>query len=221
MGTVYLAEDTKLHRKVSLKFLSTNFTQDHERLRRFEQEARAAIAIVAMVLMAIATAIVVYAWRMKHTAVAAAMRVVPFTSYPGDEVGAAFSPDGNQIAFIWGGEKNDNVDIYVKSIGTERPLRLTTDPGVDYEPTWSPDGQTIAFLRDSGSEFAIFMVPALCGSERKLLSLGPKVNWGGWAPDINWSPDGKFIAYSDKGSKQDAPGIFLFYQWSGLVAGWP
>jgi eukaryotic-like serine/threonine-protein kinase len=45
MGTVYLAEDTKLRRRVSLKFLSTNFTQDHERLRRFEQEARAISAL--------------------------------------------------------------------------------------------------------------------------------------------------------------------------------
>src|SRR5258706_9060353 len=45
MGKVYLAEDTRLHRKVSLKFLSTNFTQDHERLRRFEQEACAASAL--------------------------------------------------------------------------------------------------------------------------------------------------------------------------------
>src|ERR1700730_4991290 len=45
MGKVYLAEDTKLHRKVSLKFLSTNFTQDHERLRRFEREGRAASAL--------------------------------------------------------------------------------------------------------------------------------------------------------------------------------
>jgi eukaryotic-like serine/threonine-protein kinase len=45
MGRVYLAEDTKLHRKVSLKFLSINVTQDHERLRRFEQEARAASAL--------------------------------------------------------------------------------------------------------------------------------------------------------------------------------
>ena len=45
MGKVYLAEDTKLHRKVSLKFLSTNFTQDHERLRRFELEGRAASAL--------------------------------------------------------------------------------------------------------------------------------------------------------------------------------
>jgi serine/threonine protein kinase len=45
MGTVYLAEDTKLHRKVSLKFISTRFIQDPERLRRFEQEARAASAL--------------------------------------------------------------------------------------------------------------------------------------------------------------------------------
>lgn len=45
MGKVYLAEDTKLHRKVSLKFLSTNFTQDHERLRRFELEGRAVSAL--------------------------------------------------------------------------------------------------------------------------------------------------------------------------------
>jgi serine/threonine protein kinase/Tfp pilus assembly protein PilF len=45
MGRVYLAEDTKLHRKVSLKFLSADVTKDHERLRRFEQEARAASAL--------------------------------------------------------------------------------------------------------------------------------------------------------------------------------
>lgn len=42
MGTAYLAEDTKLHRRVALKFLSRKFTQDEERLRRFELEARAA-----------------------------------------------------------------------------------------------------------------------------------------------------------------------------------
>src|SRR5437867_861393 len=45
MGKVYLAEDTKLHRRVSLKFLSANFARDHERLRRFEQEARAISAL--------------------------------------------------------------------------------------------------------------------------------------------------------------------------------
>ncbi len=42
MGEVYLAEDTRLGRKVALKLLPSEFTQDQERVRRFEQEARAA-----------------------------------------------------------------------------------------------------------------------------------------------------------------------------------
>ena len=39
MGEVYLADDTRLHRKVAIKFLPTHFTQDQKHLRRFQQEA--------------------------------------------------------------------------------------------------------------------------------------------------------------------------------------
>src|SRR5215471_2169303 len=45
MGEVYLAEDTKLRRKVALKLLSADLTRDADRLRRFEQEAQAASAL--------------------------------------------------------------------------------------------------------------------------------------------------------------------------------
>ena len=30
----------------------------------------------------------------------------------------SFSPDGNKVAFVWNGEKEDNYDIYVKQIGS-------------------------------------------------------------------------------------------------------
>src|SRR5437762_9643188 len=45
MGEVYLAEDTKLGRKVALKLLSEELTQNRDRLSRFDQEAYAASAL--------------------------------------------------------------------------------------------------------------------------------------------------------------------------------
>jgi len=45
MGEVYLAEDTKLRRKVALKLLPSEFATDNERKRRFEKEARAVSAL--------------------------------------------------------------------------------------------------------------------------------------------------------------------------------
>src|SRR3989441_10183803 len=45
MGEVYLAEDTKLDRKIALKLLPTKFTEDADRVRRFIQEAKAASAL--------------------------------------------------------------------------------------------------------------------------------------------------------------------------------
>ncbi len=45
MGQVYLAEDAKLRRKVALKLLPPSYTRDESRLRRFQQEARAASAL--------------------------------------------------------------------------------------------------------------------------------------------------------------------------------
>ena len=39
MGEVYLADDTRLHRKVAIKFLPAHLTQDRKHLQRFQQEA--------------------------------------------------------------------------------------------------------------------------------------------------------------------------------------
>ena len=45
MGEVWLAEDSRLGRKVAIKLLPAEFTEDSERVRRFTQEAKAASAL--------------------------------------------------------------------------------------------------------------------------------------------------------------------------------
>jgi serine/threonine-protein kinase len=45
MGEVYRARDTRLRRDVAVKVLTEEFAKDPDRLRRFEQEARAAAAL--------------------------------------------------------------------------------------------------------------------------------------------------------------------------------
>lgn len=134
------------------------------------------------------------------------MRVVPFTSFPGREDQGALSPDGNQIAFAWAGDKHDNLDIYVKSISGEKPLRITNSPAVDLSPAWSPDGQRICFIRIPPNGSPAIYVASLLGAapERMLFEVNHKPG------TLAWSPDGKFIATSDAPVQSNATSIILF-----------
>ena len=42
MGEVYRADDPRIGREVAIKILPSHFSKDPDRVRRFEQEARAA-----------------------------------------------------------------------------------------------------------------------------------------------------------------------------------
>jgi eukaryotic-like serine/threonine-protein kinase len=132
-----------------------------------------------------------------------ALTAVPFTTFPGQEVAPTFSPDGSQIAFAWSPEgPQDQFDLYVKVIGSEKPLRLTTSPAKFIFPSWSPDGRQIAFARWAPEGSGIYLVPALGGPERKLADVEFTyfLNLG-----LSWSPDGKLLAYNDPGSRDTLP----------------
>ena len=142
-----------------------------------------------------------------------AAKVIPSTSFPGNEEKAVFSPDGRQIVFVWDGEQEDNLDIWIKLADTGTPLRLTTDPAPDFDPDWSPDGRHIAFRRSSAQESGIYLIDALGGSERRLTDAA--ASQSGIGRSLRFSPDGKSLAIADKASHQDPFRIFLFSLDSG------
>jgi len=115
--------------------------------------------------------------------------VVSLTSTPGREREPTFSPDGNQVAFSWEGEKQDNSDIYIKMIRSAETRRLTTNPAIDRFPSWSPDGRQIAFIRTSreDDDGTIHLVSPLGGSDHKL---SDQAAFG----RLSWSPEGRWLA---------------------------
>jgi Tol biopolymer transport system component len=149
--------------------------------------------------------------RLLRRFLAPAAKVVPSTSFPGDEEKAVFSPDGRQIAFVWDGEREDNLDIYIKLVDTGTPLRLTFDPAPDFDPDWSPDGRHIAFRRSSAQGSGIYLIAALGGPERRLVDAAPSQS--GTGRSLSWSPDGKSLAIVDATSHQGR--IFLLSLDSG------
>lgn len=167
------------------------------------------IAAAILTVSLICAAVLVLAYRRQQfRGLPAPATVVPFTALPGEET-SAFSPDGSRIAFAWNGNPDSGgkgFDLYVKAIGGENVLRLTQHPSDWLSPAWSPDGTQIAFHRLAGADTGVYVVPVLGGPERKLHST--HVPYSVAAP-ISWSPDGKWIAFSDPLPNETQDRIFL------------
>ena len=113
---------------------------------------------------------------------------VQMTSASGIEQDVAWSPDGVTLAFSVG--RAGNQDIWITQVGSSQPVNRTVDyDGFDGDPSWSPDGTQIAFTsqRDGGG---IFLMSALGGSPRKLVSAD-----GDFTLYPRWSTDGSTLAF--------------------------
>src|SRR5262249_37322450 len=128
---------------------------------------------------------------------------VPLTSFTGYQGEPAFSPDGNQFAFIWdGGQENGSTQLYVSLVGRGPPLRLTNTATADANyPSWSPDGQMIAFVRyPAGKETGdLVLIPALGGPARKIDEGVPRAATQTRGSNLMvpaWSPDGKWLYFT-------------------------
>ena len=136
-----------------------------------------------------------------------------------DEHGAAWSPDGTQIAFVTTDDK-DQPQVAVASVTARNVKIVTTAHGPLDTPRWSPEGDRIAFLYSEGAPKTPGPLNPL-GVDAGVMSstfyeqrLATVSVHGGAATllgpvDLNiyefdWSPDGKrFAVTAARGSGDD------------------
>lgn len=114
---------------------------------------------------------------------------------------ASISRDGKMIVFSRShtNEKNKVCrTIWVADVKTGEQKQFTSGES-DRQPRWSPDNQQIAFVRTDSEGSSQFFIIDLKGGEAKLLSKLPEGAIGG----IQWSPDGKSIAFKFRETAED------------------
>jgi TolB protein len=84
------------------------------------------------------------------------------TSRPGDDYGAAVSPDGSQVAFHSAHGDLAHIAVLTQATGEVREL---TSGAQHYDPQWSPDGRWLVFTGapPGASQFDLFAIPATGG----------------------------------------------------------
>jgi Tol biopolymer transport system component/DNA-binding winged helix-turn-helix (wHTH) protein len=144
--------------------------------------------------------------RRAPDAPAGPVKITPLTTDGGFKEWPRLSPDGEEVAYSWGGPAGDNWDIYIKAVGVgTRPFRLTENPANEWSPAWSPDGRQIAFVRAREKGAALYAVPSLGGREQKLAEVSALPAWRGVPPPApSWSRDGRWLAFAEK-SADDQP----------------
>ena len=118
----------------------------------------------------------------------------PFTTDPGSQIQASFSPDGKSVAYVWRRDATSYGQVYIRSLNSEQPIQLSPEqPANQLNPVWSPDGSQIAFVRKDDTHSSIVDVPSSgsAGDEIYTLPVNSAREYGGLA----WSADGASLIF--------------------------
>ncbi len=129
------------------------------------------------------------------------------TRHPALDFNAAFSPDGQRIAFV--SECDGNMELYTMNSDGSGRQRLTSDFALDDHPTWSPDGRQIAFVSTrqpapAGRAWNAIFAMDSDGSNVRRLSSADMVDYS-----PAWSPRGDLIAFASGSGRSGQSDIYV------------
>ena len=127
-------------------------------------------------------------WWLKRAPVARELALVRLTSEPTFDTTPTISPDGKWMAYATDRGSGDNLDIWLRQIGSDgasSAVRLTNDRADDWEPSFSPDGSRLVF-RSEREGGGVYTIPTLGGDERLVAARGRRPVF---------SPDGNRVTY--------------------------
>lgn len=127
------------------------------------------------------------------------------TSAPGFEGAPSLSPDAAMVVYVALPTGQRGTAIMVQTTDPSPPRQLTQPPpgADDVAPTWSPDGREVAFLRVRvGQDCDVMVVPANGGIGRRVGRCD-----GDNTPSFDWTPDGRGLIFSSRGTLGDNRGL--------------
>jgi TolB protein len=120
----------------------------------------------------------------------ASNRLIAFPRYRGTNSSPAWSPDGEELAFM--SSQGGDPEVYVSDSGGAHLRRITFAAGVSTSPAWNPKtGKQIVFVSDRGGEPVLYMANS-DGTDVQKIDL-PDM---GYVIDPAWSPNGQLLAFS-------------------------
>lgn len=115
-------------------------------------------------------------------------KIEMLSNKPGINSGAAYSPNGKQIALTM--SFPGNPEIFLMDPASKVIQRVTNSFGLDVDPSWSPDGKWIAFVSDRSGRPMVYKMESNGANVQRLTYAGF------YNATPSWSPQGNKLAFA-------------------------
>jgi dipeptidyl aminopeptidase/acylaminoacyl peptidase len=126
------------------------------------------------------------------------------TRGPGAKFAPRYSPDGRRLAYLVDLDGSEAFDIWIYDLESGSSANMT--PGTDFTiqtyMSWSPDSGTLAFISNQSGRFSTYVMSVEPTLPQPAASL-PVFDQCGPHVEVNWSPDGRWMAVTCEGRGQD------------------